>query len=157
MSKIPKKGPTPRRGASNLPPLENAVLILHEMKADEGFEETAEILFRLVQKAAYANPGCPRVLRFSVEGHRTENGAFDHDSWELISNFIPGMLMPYLTEYHSPFVGTRMAEPQRDDIPRGLKIFPGVSGPDRARVIAEQEAEGIEIYDADEHDPLRDL
>ena len=121
------------------------------MRPEDDFEETAQILFKLVRGAIDKYPGQPRVLKFWVTGHRTEEGGFDQDAWELISNFIPGVLSPHLTEFINPFVHVRMNEPQDDCMPLELRLHPGdITTEERAKLIADAEAKGIPMHDADE-------
>lgn len=148
------KGPTPRKGASNnLPPIKDGIALYHRMLKNEGFEETAETLFKLVQKAAREYPGQPRALFLDIDGHRNSKGGLDHDAWELVSNFVPGMLLPHLKQFSCPLYTTENPEPQRDDVPHELQIFPGVSGQERKDLIDSMKQAGLEPYDADLHVP----
>lgn len=71
------------------------VAICHDMKAGEGFLETAGMLWFLVRDAAARYPGWPRRLYLDIEGH----GQFEPDAEaaEVIS-FTRAALGPFLTE-----------------------------------------------------------
>ncbi len=136
-----KKGPTPRK-SSDPAPLKGAALILHTMRADEGFDETAEILMKLIHDTQHKSPDAPRHLVFTVEGHRNDEGGYDEDAWELINNFIPGFLSRYLTQYEHPYAAVRMPNPQRNDPPQTVSIV----AKDQADKML---AEGKPVFDAD--------
>jgi hypothetical protein len=115
------------------------------MRRTDGFEETAQILTQMIHKTAHDHPGKPRVLTFLVEGHRNSAGGLDHDSWELVSNFIPNVLGPYLTEIRHMFGRIRMPEPQLENPPQNVEVFDG--GDDEA--IRKFQDQGQMIYHAD--------
>lgn len=145
MPRTPRKGPTPRKQAGR----QKAVAIVHRMEASEDFETTAEILFKMVQDAAKHFPGKPRHLYLEIDGHRNSVGGFDHDAFELISNFIPGLLGPYLTEVTHPLAQIANRVAQREDLPPALVITPGGDAPDRESRLAKMAARGIDVYDAE--------
>lgn len=144
MPRTPRKGPTPRKQAS-----EKAAAIYHVMRADEDFEMTAEILFKLVQDAAEKFPGKPRHLYLDIDGHRNSEGGYDHDAFELITNFMLGFLGPYLTKMTHPLSSAINNAAQREDLPPGLFITPGGDESDREERMASMAARGIEVFDAD--------
>ncbi|MGW1225590.1 HNH endonuclease signature motif containing protein [Streptomyces sp. NPDC002530] len=98
------------------------VAIHHDMKVYENFERSAQRIFACVRQAERASPGAPRFLYIDVQGHLNEAGGFDHDAHELMRDFAMGFLLPYLTEVHTPLLGVRNPEPQRNDIPHVLGI-----------------------------------
>ncbi|MER5795937.1 HNH endonuclease [Streptomyces sp. NPDC001980] len=98
------------------------VAIHHDMKVYENFERSAQRIFECVQAAQKRSPGAPRYLFLDIQGHRNEAGGFDHDAYELMTEFCLGFLGDYLTEISSPLVRARNPKAQRDDIPDLLRI-----------------------------------
>ena len=107
---------------SNIESRDKAVALYHLVYADEGFEESAQALFRLVQRAQRVQPGKERKLFLDIEGHRDDEGAFDSDMLELQEHFLLGVLARYLSEIHCPLVTARNPNPQDDEIPPLLAI-----------------------------------
>jgi len=101
---------------------DKAIALYHLVYADEGFEESAQALFRLVQRAQRVRPGKERKLFLDIEGHRDDEGAFDSDMLELQEHFLLGVLARYLSEIHCPLVTARNPDPQDDEIPPLLAI-----------------------------------
>src|SRR5262245_22629465 len=60
-----------------------AIAIYHRVYPHEGFEESAQILFKLVQRAQLQYPGKRRLLYLDIDGHRNSEGGFDADMLEL--------------------------------------------------------------------------
>ena len=82
----------------------NAVALYHVIYKHEGFEETAQNLFKLVQQAQRLSPGKKRKLYLDIEGHRVKEGGFDADMLELQKEFLLNFLSLYLSELHCPLV-----------------------------------------------------
>ncbi|MFC1761154.1 hypothetical protein ACFL6U_03640 [Planctomycetota bacterium] len=101
----------------------DAVAIYHVIYENEGFEESAQNLFKLVQQAQSQSPGKKRNLFLDIEGHRNKQGGFDADMLELQKEFLLGFLSPYLSEIHSPLGDTRNPMPQENDIPPELILL----------------------------------
>ena len=101
----------------------DAVAIYHVIYEDEGFEDSAQNLFKLVQNAQSQSPGKRRKLFLDIEGHRVRGGGFDADMLELQKEFLLGFLSPYLSEIHSPLAHTANPNPQKDDIPPELILL----------------------------------
>lgn len=95
------------------------------MKADETFEDTADILFQLVKNAAASQPDVRRHLFLDIEGHRNPAGGFDHDALELQKNFIVGYLGRWLSEVSMPLLAYVSKDGQHEDVPDNLVIMPG--------------------------------
>lgn len=97
--------------------------IYHEMRAREGFEETAGMLWVMVREAARQHPGKPRHLYLDIDGHRdrARGSGYDADATELIS-FARAALGPYLTR--APW-GKAEDGPQREDMPDVMLIPTG--------------------------------
>jgi hypothetical protein len=57
----------------------DAVALYHMIYEHEGFEDSAQKLFKLVQQAQSLNPGKKRKLYPDIEGHRVKEGGFDDD------------------------------------------------------------------------------
>lgn len=123
--------------------------IYHEMKAKEDFDDTAEMIFQMVRDCAAKYAGKPRHLYLDVEGHRNKAGGFDHDAYELMTHFVHGYLMKWLTETHTPLGAYRNAS-QREDVPDGLTLMPGGDSAEREEMLRKNaEAMGQPIYDSE--------
>ena len=81
---------------------DRAVAIYHVIYSHEGFDESAQILFKLVQRAQQTMPGKPRKLFLDIEGHRNSDGGFDADMFELLTVFLPDFLARFLTAICCP-------------------------------------------------------
>jgi hypothetical protein len=99
---------------------DNAVALYHRVYAHEGFEQSAQRLFQLVQNAQQHSPGKRRVLYLDIDGHRTSEGGFDTDMLELQSEFLLGFLGPYLSEIHAPLMNVINPKPQENELPPAL-------------------------------------
>lgn len=109
-------------GRSRVEPGDEAVAIYHVVYAHEGFEESAQALFKLIQDAQRLQPGKRRKLFLDIEGHRTSEGGFDSDMYELQQKFLLGFLGQFLSEVHAPLISLKNPKPQSDDIPPALII-----------------------------------
>ena len=98
----------------------DTVAIYHVIYENEGFEDSAQNLFRLIQQAQSLSPGKERVLYLDIDGHRVKEGGFDADMLELQKEFLLGFLSPFLSEIHSPLGDTMNRIPQENDIPPKL-------------------------------------
>lgn len=106
--------------------------LYHVVYPHEGFEESAQALFRLVKRAEELKPGKPRSLILDIEGHRDDDGRFDRDMYELQQEFVLGFLSRYLSEIHSPVYSGKNPGKQDDDIPASLDIREPGRGEDAA-------------------------
>jgi hypothetical protein len=123
--------------------------IYHEMKANEDFDDTAEMIFQMVRDCAAKYPGKSRHLYLDVEGHRNKAGGFDHDAYELITHFVHGYLMQWLTETHIP-LGAYRNPSQSDDVPDRLNIMAGGDSVEREETLRKSaKAMGEPIYDSE--------
>ncbi len=98
-------------------------VIYHNIFKEEGFEKSAEILFDLLSHSIKDSPNKKRILFLDIEGHLNENGGFDHDMFELQYHFILNIILPFLSECYTPLISVKNNNPQRKDIPEGIKIF----------------------------------
>lgn len=105
----------------------DVVALYHNIYRREGFEESAQTLFKLVQEAQKHYPDKKRVLYLDIEGHRNSKGGFDADIFELQKDFLLGFLMRFLTEIHGPIAAARNPKPQENDIPASLIVHDGRS------------------------------
>lgn len=110
------------------PAKDKLTLIYHDMAVYEDFERCAGRLFEMVRDCSRTFPGKPRALVLDVQGHRNEAGGFDRDAWELMREFIPNVLLPYLTEVSTPLLRYRNGKPQREDVPDHIEFFPPLDG-----------------------------
>ena len=109
-------------GRSKIESGDNAVAIYHVVYAHEGFEESAQILFKLIQEAQQKRPGMKRKLYLDIEGHRNSEGRFDAHMSELQQEFLMGFLSRFLAEIHAPLMSTTNQNVQENDIPPELVI-----------------------------------
>ena len=102
---------------SRIKPDADSVALYHVVYVQEDFEESAQKLFKLVQRSQRLRPGNKRKLYLDIEGHRNSEAGFDTDMLELQKDFLMGFLSPYLSEIHCPLVSVTNSEPQENDIP----------------------------------------
>jgi hypothetical protein len=119
--------------------------IYHVMRADEDFDDTADILFQLVKSAAASHPGQPRHLYFDVEGHRNTKGGYDGEAMDVFE-FIIKYLAGWLTEFPGPLSRYRNDD-QREDVPERLVTQLLDSDAEVDEMIAEARAAGQQIMD----------
>ncbi|WP_208636038.1 HNH endonuclease [Amycolatopsis thailandensis] len=101
---------------------QKGVILYHDMAVYENFERCALRLFSIVKSAQRVNPDAPRYLYLRVQGHKNSKGAFDHDAWEIINNFVLGHLGSYLTGITTPIAEMKNGKKQCNDIPDQLDI-----------------------------------
>ncbi len=99
-----------------------AVALYHRVYAHEGFEESAQFLFKLIQRAQQLQPDKERWLFLDIDGHRNDEGAFDGDMFELQTQFLAGFLSRFLTQFWCPLASARNPKQQDNDIPEVLSI-----------------------------------
>ncbi len=109
-------------GQSRVESTKEAVAIYHVVYAHEGFEESAQALFSLVQEAQRRQPGKLRKLFLDIEGHRNSQGGFDAEMHELQGEFVLGILGQFLSEISMPLLRATGPKPQSDEIPPKLII-----------------------------------
>jgi hypothetical protein len=122
---LPKKRPARKK---RQPAKDKLALIYHDMKVYEDFERCAGRLVEMVRECSRKFPGKPRALIIDVQGHRNADGGFDRDAWELMSEFIPNVLFPYLTEVSTPLLRARNRNRQREDVPDHVEFIPPLDG-----------------------------
>jgi len=66
---------------------DRGVAIYHIVYAHEGFNQSAQSLFKIVKMAEQQQPGKKRILCLDIEGHRDPDGYFDADMYELQDSF----------------------------------------------------------------------
>jgi hypothetical protein len=126
---------------------EQPIVICHVMSRDEGFEETARLLFELIKRTAELHPGRRRALFFQVEGHRDRRGVFDRDALKLIWDFIPGALGPYLIAFRTPLAWVRTQRPQNNDVPSALDVPLLPKSAERAAAVATEIAAQRNVFE----------
>lgn len=100
---------------------DDAVVIYSVVYENEGFEESAKNLLKLLQNAQSLSPGKKRKLYLDIEGHRAKEGGYDTDVLELQREVLLGFLKPYLSEIRSPLGHTANSR-QQDDLPPALVL-----------------------------------
>jgi hypothetical protein len=114
-----------QRQKSKIESAADAVALYHIIYQHEGFEESAQNLFKLVQQAERQRPGKNRKLFLDIEGHRIKEGGFDADMLELQKEFLLGFLSTYLSEIHCPLIDETNLKSQENDIPPTLILIDG--------------------------------
>ncbi|KAF6585926.1 HNH endonuclease [Paenibacillus sp. EKM211P] len=99
------------------------IAIYHLVYEHEDFETTATILVKLLQNAQKQFPNQKRYLYMDIEGHKNNMGGYDHDMFELQSDFALGFLMQFFTRIHIPLIGVKNSKLQRNDVPQEFKIY----------------------------------
>jgi hypothetical protein len=99
------------------------ILIYHVIFEEENFEDSASAIHRLMKSCQDESPNVRRVLYLDIDGHRNENGGFDHDMYELQKNFLLGFLAPYFTKIYMPLGIVTNKEVQWNNIPNQIEIF----------------------------------
>lgn len=99
--------------------------LYHVVYENQFFEEAASQIFELIQLAQVQKPFYDRILHLEIEGHRTSDGEFDHDMFELQFHFIGKFLSRYLKEMRMPIGDYRILRPQINIVPLGVEIYEG--------------------------------
>jgi hypothetical protein len=74
------------------------ILLYHAVFEKEDFEDSIDHIHKLIKHSQETNPNRRRFFFLDIDGHRNENGGFDHDMYELQRYFLLGFLFPYLNE-----------------------------------------------------------
>lgn len=98
------------------------IMLYHDMAVYENFERCAQRIFAILRNSQREYPDAERTLLFRVQGHRNDEGGYDHDAWEIIRHFIPEYIFPFLTAMINPFGEIRNNKKQRNDMPDLLVI-----------------------------------
>ena len=98
------------------------IMLYHDMAVYENFERCAQRIFAILRDSQRKYPSAERTLLLRIQGHRNDEGGYDHDAWEIIHHFIPEFIFPYLKAAITPFGEFRNNNKQRDDIPDRLEI-----------------------------------
>jgi hypothetical protein len=99
------------------------ISLYHLIFEDEGFNDSASHIHRLLKSSQDNHPNQERLLFLDIDGHRNEEGGFDHDMFELQENFLLGFLAPYFTEVYMPLATFKNDKLQRNDIPNTIEII----------------------------------
>jgi len=114
-----KVKPIPYREPNN----NKKIAIYHLVNKEENFIDAANDLFKLTRSAQIKEPNKERILYLDIEGHRKNDGGFDHDMWELQFYFILQNLFDYYIEVHLPIGSYENKLEQRNDLlPEKLDI-----------------------------------
>ena len=98
------------------------ILIYHDFAVYENFERAARRIFAILHRTQREYPGKPRFLHLNVQGHRNDAGGYDRDAYELMKDFIPSTLFPFLSEVTTPLYHSRNTRGQRNDLPADLQF-----------------------------------
>lgn len=101
----------------------NAVLIYHVILPEEDFQIAANHLFSLIKSAQTREPNRRRCLFLDIEGHRSKEGGFDDDMFELQAHFLLGFMFRWLSELHLPLIHVRNDKAQANDLPDALEFI----------------------------------
>ncbi|MGW4396425.1 HNH endonuclease [Amycolatopsis nivea] len=121
-----KKKQKARRKPGNQGKPRKGILLYHDMAVYENFERCTQRVFKIVKGAQENYPNAPRRLVLDVQGHRSDEGGYDRDAWEVIRYFVLELLFPYLTSVSTPLAHIENRKRQRNDLPAVLDIaYPG--------------------------------
>ncbi|MES9602166.1 HNH endonuclease signature motif containing protein [Actinomadura sp. NPDC000929] len=98
------------------------IQLYHDMAVYENFERCAQRIFTILRDSQQASPGAERTLLLRIQGHRNNEGGYDHDAYEILCHFLPEFIFPYLTAAITPFGELQNKNAQRNDIPNRLYI-----------------------------------
>lgn len=101
---------------------EKMIAIYHRIMKRENFETAANDIYNLIKHEQEVDPDKPRKLYLDIDGHRNDDGGFDEDMFELVSNFLLGFMGKYLTEISCPIYSVINPDKQVNDIPPKLFI-----------------------------------
>ncbi|MCI8466686.1 MAG: HNH endonuclease [Bacilli bacterium] len=91
------------------------IAIYHVVYENETFKDAANAIIELTREAQKQHPNKIRVLYLDIDGHRLENGAFDHDMLELQYNFIMKNISHYYSEINIPLISCKNKFKQAND------------------------------------------
>jgi hypothetical protein len=100
-----------------------AVVIYHVVLPEEDFQTAANHLFSLIKSAQVREPNRRRCLFLDIEGHRTANGGFDVDTFELQQHFLLGFMFRWISELRMPLIHVRNNKAQANDLPDSLEFI----------------------------------
>ncbi len=98
------------------------IAIYHLVLQDDSFEVSVNHLHQQVLYAQQTFPGRKRLLYLDIDGHRSSDGGFDHDMFELQRHFLLGFLCPFLSELYMPLISVKTRKLQRNDNPEKLEV-----------------------------------
>lgn len=98
------------------------IAIYHVVFENEDFITSAKTTHELIKKPQDKFPNQRRLFFLDIDGHRLENGAFDHDMFELQRHYLQAFLMPYISELYMPLICVKNSKPQRSDVPIKVEI-----------------------------------
>jgi len=98
------------------------IVLFHDMAIYENFERCAKRIHQVVLHSQRTHPGAPRYLVLDVQGHRNHAGGFDHDSMEIMKEFLLGAIGPYLTKISTPLYEATNPNKQINQVPLELEI-----------------------------------
>lgn len=87
------------------------------VRQEDDFETSAKMIWELIVESQKKFPNEDRHLFLDILGHRTANGAFDHDMFELQKDFIIGFVLPHLKSVSMPLGKVENLKKQDNDIP----------------------------------------
>lgn len=99
-----------------------SIVVYHAVFEDENFQDSAQILIKLIRNAEESHPGLPRRLYLDIDGHRNTQGGFDHEMYELQIHFVFDFLSQWLTSASVPLGAVEFNHAQRNDPPDALNI-----------------------------------
>lgn len=152
--RTPARQAAPKTASTTPDSGDKGVALYHAVLANETFDDAAEMLLQIVQKAARDHAGKPRHLYLDIDEHKNEQGGWDDDMLELQVQFI-GFLSSWLSSWSFPLSnGKRFAHgagtAQREDVPPHLLISEG--GPKasrKAKLARDARTQGQAVYDSE--------
>lgn len=94
------------------------IILRCNISLNENFEQAAKKIYRLIYEIGEREPNLKRALVVEIQGHRNEEGGYDHDMFELQYEFLLKCMLPFLHSLHIPLVSVTNAKPQKN-LPTG--------------------------------------
>jgi hypothetical protein len=90
-----KKSGTPIKRSRQVP-RQKSILLYHDMRVHESFEQCATRLYEIARTAEANSPSAPRILFLDIQAHRNSASGFDRDALEILQNF----MLPFFMLIH---------------------------------------------------------
>ena len=103
--------------------MKDKIALYHRVLKRENFEKAAKDLFDLLRSAQAKEPNVDRVLYVDIDGHKTSDGSYDHDMFELQKDFGISFMGKFFSEVHFPLIDFINPNPQCNEVPKMLEIF----------------------------------
>lgn len=133
-------------------PKNKKIAMYHVILENEGFEESASHIHRIVKECQELFPNLKRCLYLDIDAHKNSTGGFDDDMYELQRHFLLGYFSQFLSELNIPLCKIKNDKGQVNLIAEELQISTVVN----TEILNEAIDSGIsEIWVADKDKSLK--